>query len=150
MSDQEITYSAARNPRWANSAQTKINLEVEFDHLPNDPWAETTVVSNGDQPHVHQLYAAAVNGDFGAIQEYAPTVTSGDDAMAALRNVRNEKLTESDIDVVREVEANGVVSQATKDYRAALRDLPANNPNAQLVKDDNNISWQNVTWPTKP
>lgn len=39
------------------------------------------------------------------------------------------------------------MSDAWRDYRQALRDLPANSPNVALDEQGNLI---NVTWPTKP
>lgn len=151
---ENITYSAARNPRWHNEEQTEIILEVEFDHLPNDPWVETLCMATGDLPHIHKLYAEATNGDYGTIAAYAPLQITGDDAMDILRGIRDKKLAESDIDVTRQMESSGSVTQELKDYRQALRDLPANSSNAIFVQvpsgENAGVSWTNVTWPTKP
>jgi len=62
--------------------------------------------------------------------------------MAVLRQMRDEKIIESDW----MGNSDFTMSTAWKNYRTALRDLPANNTNA---------SWDgetlgNVTWPTEP
>lgn len=64
-----ITYTEARNPRWGNAEQTVIILEVNFDHLPEE-WVEFGAIASGDYDHTHQLFASAVNGDFGPIAEF--------------------------------------------------------------------------------
>jgi len=62
--------------------------------------------------------------------------------MAVLRQMRDEKIAESDWMAGSDV----TMSSAWKTYRQALRDMPANNTSA---------SWDgqtlgNVTWPTEP
>jgi len=71
----------------------------------------------------------------------SPGVNS-EDPMAMLRDQRNQKLTETDWWAGKDV----TMSQARKDYRQALRDLPASaNPTL-----DENGQLTNITWPTKP
>jgi hypothetical protein len=60
-----------------------------------------------------------------------------------LRKKRNQLLTESDWMVL----ADRTPSQEQLTYRQALRDLPANSPNANL---DEYGQLTGVTWPTKP
>tara|TARA_A100001391_G_scaffold181879_1_gene148092 strand:+ start:1138 stop:1347 length:210 start_codon:yes stop_codon:yes gene_type:complete len=64
-----ITYTAARNPKWSNSEKTVIDIEVNFDHMP-ETWVDFTAVASGDLPHTHEIYAKAVAGDFGSIADY--------------------------------------------------------------------------------
>jgi len=64
-----ITYTAARNPKWSNSEKTVIDIEVNFDHMP-ETWVHFTAVASGDLPHTHDIYARAVAGDFGSIADY--------------------------------------------------------------------------------
>lgn len=147
MSDN-ITYSDARNPKWANTAQTAITLEVMFDHLPSDPWVDCLVKPTGDLPHCHQLYAAAVNGDFGTISAYEPEVISGDEAMEILRSRRGELLKETDHWAYQDT-PDMTTEQIT--YRQELRDLPANSSGATLTLEEGQMpAWSGVTWPTKP
>ena len=62
--------------------------------------------------------------------------------MRLLRIERNQKLAETDWWAGKDV----TMSQARKNYRQALRDLPATaNPTL-----DENGNLTNVTWPTKP
>ena len=60
-----------------------------------------------------------------------------------LREQRTMILQESDWMANSDV----TMSDAWRTYRQALRDLPANSPNAALDEQGNLI---NVTWPTKP
>jgi hypothetical protein len=60
-----------------------------------------------------------------------------------LREQRTRILSKSDWMANSDV----TMSDAWRDYRQALRDLPANSPNVALDEQGNLI---NVTWPTKP
>lgn len=62
--------------------------------------------------------------------------------MRLLREERNRRIVETDWWVL----PDRTTSQAQKDYRQALRDLPSN-AEPQL---DENGQLTNVTWPTKP
>jgi len=61
-----------------------------------------------------------------------------DDMWNGIRTERNELLQASDVDVIKELEVSGAVSQPLKDYRQALRDLPQTQ------------ELYSITWPTKP
>ena len=63
--------------------------------------------------------------------------------MRLLRAERNRLLSETDWWAV----ADRTMTAEQTAYRTALRDLPANSPNAALDEQGNLI---NVTWPTKP
>ena len=63
--------------------------------------------------------------------------------MRLLRLERNKLLSETDWWAV----ADRTMTSEQTAYRTALRDLPANSPNATLDEQGNLI---NVTWPTKP
>lgn len=56
----------------------------------------------------------------------------------SVRSERNELLQNSDVDVIKQLETSGTVTQELKDYRQALRDLPQ----TQDLYD--------ISWPTKP
>ena len=62
--------------------------------------------------------------------------------MRLLREERDRKITETDWWAGKDV----TMSQARKDYRQALRDLPS----TAKPKLDENGQLTNVTWPTKP
>lgn len=154
-----ITYTAVRNPYWCNSAQTMIGCEVNFDHLDED-WVEFACEASGDYPHTHQIYAECVAGDYGPIAAYTPPPDiTGSEAMKYLRRQRDAKLAETDYWGVSDT---STMTAAQIAYRTALRDLPANSPNATLRYEEFDAQaltdlhplgytlWVNVTWPTKP
>ena len=63
------TYERARNPVWANAAQTMINLEVDFSFI-TDEWAPFTASPDDHTSYGPELFARAVAGDFGEIADY--------------------------------------------------------------------------------
>ena len=70
---------------------------------------------------------------------------SAEQSMNALRFQRNMKLTETDWEITKALET-GSDATALKEYRQALRDLPANSTPSL----DENGQLTDVTWPTKP
>lgn len=66
-------------------------------------------------------------------------------AVEFLKRVRASKLL--DCDYMAYSDYPHTFTQAWKDYRQALRDLPANNPNVDLDEDGMLI---NVAWPEQP
>ena len=63
-------------------------------------------------------------------------------ALSELRIKRNRLLTESDWEIVSELEKGNAISSDMKTYRQALRDLPDGK--------DTVDKCNNATWPTKP
>jgi|TARA_R100001460_G_C3550828_1_gene175140 hypothetical protein len=63
-------------------------------------------------------------------------------ALSELRIKRNRLLTESDWEIVSELEKGNAISSDMKTYRQALRDLPDGK--------DTVAKCENATWPTKP
>ena len=148
------TVNSARNPVWADYAQTMIDLEVDFDEL-DEVFVLFTADASDPEGHGVDLYNRAVAGDFGAIGAFVPPENiTGDDAMAFLRDERNDLLTVTDYIEMPTKWATLTVEEQTAwaEYRNALRDLPADYPNAEKHWNDNYTatSWVNVTWPTKP
>ena len=149
-----ITYTTVLNPRWGDLAQTMIDVDVNFDHLPETSVA-FTAISDDVEPHGVEIYNRCIAGDFGTIAAYTPPPTlTGEDAQNELRYNRNEKLIASDVHVLPDRWAAMTSEKQTEwsTYRNALRDLPANNPNATVawVEGDGYTNWTNVTWPTEP
>ena len=70
---------------------------------------------------------------------------STEECMDALRVQRNTKLLETDWEIIKTLET-GSDATALKEYRQALRDLPAS---ASPSLNEKGI-LSNVTWPTKP
>lgn len=156
-----LTYSAVRNPKWGDQANTIIVCEVNFDHEP-DEWVEFAAVASGDLPHAHDIFAECVAGDYGSIADFEPVEDiTGDDAMSYLRKERDRRLAETDW----WANSDRTMTSEQTAYRQALRDLPSNSANVSISfdysKDVYDVRpvgerptgydiWTNVTWPTKP
>ena len=65
-----ITWTTVTNPRWADSDQTMINLDVNFTHLPEET-TPFTAMANDVEAHGQTLYNNALNGDYGTIAAYS-------------------------------------------------------------------------------
>lgn len=63
---------SAANPRWADEAQTALDLDVEFEELGILPF---TAKVDDSEPHGRALFASAVAGDFGVIAPYVAPPT---------------------------------------------------------------------------
>ena len=68
-----------------------------------------------------------------------------DRAMANLRSKRDGLLKDSDWEILKVLETGGTVTQAWKDYRQDLRDLPST-----VADDDTAADVDGITFPTKP
>jgi len=147
------TIIAVQNLKWADYDQTKIDMEVNFQEL-DEGFVPFTAAPTDDFSHTVTLYNNAVNGDYGPIAAYTPPANiTGDEAMAMLRAERNQALADTDYIEMPTKWATLTADQqsAWSTYRNALRDLPADYPNASYVYDaQGNGSWSNVTWPTQP
>jgi hypothetical protein len=156
-----ITYKNVRNPQWHNSAKTMIECEVDFDHLGDEGvYSPFIAVESGDYDHTHQIYAECVAEKYGTVAAYsAPADITGTEAQGYLRMERDRLLAETDFYGNSDV----TMSSEMETYRQALRDMPANNPNAVLQYKEPTGTvvrtipmpygytvWSNVTWPTKP
>lgn len=150
------TINDARNPRWANKAQTSIDLEVDFDEL-DEIYVLFTAEPGDPEDWGTTLYNNAVNGDYGEIGPYEPRRNwTSEESMSILRDERNALLAMTDyIEMPTRWSSMTAEEQAAwTTYRNALRDLPANYPNALMIWDDDDDVqdwvWTNVTFPTKP
>lgn len=148
------TINSVRNPKWANYAQTLIDMEVDFDEL-DDEFVPFTANLNDSEEYSVELYNNAVNGDYGDIAAFEiPTNITGDEAQDWIRGIRNRLLEETDyIEMPTKWSSLTAEKQAEwTAYRNALRDMPADNLTAELVWNDDytNMSWNNLTIPTKP
>ena len=61
-----ITWSEVRNLQWADGSYTDINMEINFNHLPEN-WVVFTASASDVEPHGRDLHARAMNGEFGAV-----------------------------------------------------------------------------------
>jgi hypothetical protein len=62
-----IILESARTPVWANTEHTAIDLIVKFGHLPNE--VPFTASANDSEAHGREIFAAAAEGQFGAVAE---------------------------------------------------------------------------------
>ena len=148
------TVNSARNPVWANYEKTAIDLEVDFDEL-DEVFVNFTASQSDPEAHGSDLYNRAVAGEFGEIADWTPPSNmTGEQAMELLRDHRNIIIAQTDYIEMPTKWATLTPEQqaAWSTYRNALRDLPANNPNAEYRWNDSYTQqqWANVTWPTKP
>ena len=60
----------AKNPQWANSEQTAINLIIKVEGLQEE--IPFTASKDDVEPHGIEMFHRAAQGDFGVITEYAP------------------------------------------------------------------------------
>jgi len=70
------TLVGAKNPVWANEEQTLIQLDCKFSHYSsigiteNDGYLSFLADPNDTEEHGRQIYANAVNGDYGTVGAY--------------------------------------------------------------------------------
>jgi hypothetical protein len=152
-----MIFNTARNPKWANSEMTQIDLEVDFQDLP-EPFVPFTAIANDVEAHCRALYANAVNGDYGVIADYTPpSDISGDNAIAMLRSDRNVLLEESDVYVLPD--RWNTMTQAKQNewstYRQLLRDATSTPNGLAIVYCWNDLQDRFVpkapfAWPVMP
>ena len=147
------TVNSVRNVVWANYENTLVEMEVDFVEM-EEEYVPFLANPNDSEPHGVDLYNRAVAGEFGPIGDYTPPANiTGDSAMERLRRERTRLLEQTDyIEMPTKWATLTADEQALwATYRNALRDLPADYPNASYVYDaQGNGSWSNVTWPTRP
>jgi len=64
-----FTIVDARNPKWAHPDHNKIDLEVNFEELPEE-YIPFTADPTDEVAHGRELYTRAAAGEFGEIAEY--------------------------------------------------------------------------------
>ena len=150
-----LSYSAVRNPKWVNQAQTIIVCEVNFDHLPEE-WVDFSCVESGDSmEHTSEIYQRCASGEFGEVLNVEIPTRTPDEIKQAIRVVRNRLLKEDVDPIVSNTLRWNSMTEAKQqewlDYRQALLDLP-NTSTATLVwnDDERDLVWQNLNLPTKP
>lgn len=162
--DWGITYSGVRNPRWANTAQTEIQCEVNWDHVNDEVWSPCLTIGSGDRNYIHEIYNKCVAGEFGAVGAYVrpdDIPASHDGRQPAkdyfIREERNRLLAETDHLMLSD-NWNSLTSEKQTEwtnYRAALRAMPNDSAYNSLVGvyNDTNGEYEpsvTITWPTKP
>jgi hypothetical protein len=119
-----MQYTKVKNLKWADAEHTRINCEVDFEHL-NEEFVPFTANPDDVEQHGKEIFAKAIAGEFGAIDEYTPPPLSFFEDM--VREQRNFLLVELD-DFVSNPFRFNVLTVEQKDelaiYRQALLDVP--------------------------
>jgi hypothetical protein len=100
---------SARNPCWADVAQTKIALEAIVPWIPGE-WINMIVHADYDSAYGRSLFTAAAAGDFGAVSGFVAPPT----AIPTSVTRRQFKLALLEIDLLDEVEE--IVSTSSDRY----------------------------------
>lgn len=79
----------ARNPRWSDASHTSITMEI--DH-PDYGWIPFAAHPLDVEPHGRELYARAVAGEFGPVQEYTPPPKTREQRIAEIEAQRDALL----------------------------------------------------------
>ena len=127
---------SAKNPIYANSKKTKINLIVDFEHCGEVPF---TADATDSELHGREIFKKAEAGDFGVVAEFQ---IDSELPMYLLRRQRDMLLTGTDWQAT----SDRTMSQEQTDYRQELRDLPSTASPAL----DSDEKLTGVTWPVKP
>lgn len=63
-----ISYSQVKNPQWADIDKTKINCEVNFEHL-GEEFVIFTANPNDIYQHSKEIFERCIKGEFGPIAD---------------------------------------------------------------------------------
>lgn len=69
MSHAPNFFKEVRSPKWADVAKTKINCEVNFNHVQFEEWTPFTADPNDYMPYSKDIFDRAVAGEFGEVSE---------------------------------------------------------------------------------
>lgn len=123
----------AKNPKFSSADNSTIDLIVKFDAFNEE--IPFTANPNDVVLYGRELYAKAMNGDFGNIAQYVPP--SSDFVASVARNNRDALLAASDWTQLPDVPQE--IKTLWADYRQKLRDVPQQEGFPE-----------NIIWPEKP
>jgi hypothetical protein len=128
----KFNLKSGKNPIWKNSENTLINLEVTFVEF-GDEILPFTAHPDDVEEHGRDIYARAINGEFGAIADYVPPTT--EQLWRRARDRRDDLLTKSDILVLPDRWATYTEERQTalSTYRQALRDITTQSDPSSIV-----------------
>jgi hypothetical protein len=132
-----MQFEYAKDPRWANAEQTLIDLIIKWDSYPEE--LPFTANPNDTEAYCRQIYAAAVEGQFGRVAAYvAPIANAGQNKATAEKRLQaTDWVNEPDVyDPARNPHLMN--REAFLDYRSRCRNI-AVYPVAG-----------NLNWPTQP
>lgn len=73
----------AKNPRWASAAKDAIDMTIKWDGFPEE--LPFTAKPDDAEEHGRLLYAAALAGDFGVVQDPLPDLSDSPEFVQAWR-----------------------------------------------------------------
>lgn len=100
-------YTAVRNCKWVNAEHTKIDCEVNFDHVAFEEWTPFCAdPTDMFAPYCKEIFDKAAAGEFGAVEEYiAPIIidmpSNSIPVVDVSPQISNQKL-QSEINTLRE------------------------------------------------
>jgi hypothetical protein len=69
-----MKYIAVRNCKWATKDHSSIECEVNFNHVNSQEWTPFAANPNDTYEHGKEIFARAVAGEFGIIEEYVEPI----------------------------------------------------------------------------
>lgn len=121
-----MKYKTVKNLRWANSAHTIIDCEVDFDDL-SEEFVPFSASESGMYEHERDIFQKAKAGQFGSISNYAPIVLTKEQKAGMYRYRRDELLKELDSIVSNPLRWGSFSDQKKQEfdkYRQALLGVP--------------------------
>jgi hypothetical protein len=148
----------AKDPTWANRSQTSINLIARFKEIEED--LPFTADPNDTEAHGREIYARAVEGQFGAIGPFISEPPLIDEVKKLIRQARDFKL-KTEVDPIvsnplRWADLSSEKQYAWADYRIALLAFPDDPvfPWYNLVVSETDYGYttevSKAPWPQKP
>lgn len=151
-----MSYSAVRNARYLNQANTRIECEVNFDSL-DEEWTLFACTADIDEEfgHTHEIFNRCVAGDFGDVQAFSMPSVTEDERLMHIRGIRQAILREEVDPIMSNVgrwESLGAEKQQEwRDYRQALLDLTETCTDQMQWNDEHCYLYiQPTNLPTKP
>ena len=132
-----MKYTEVKNLVWANADHTMFSCDVNFNHIKEE---FTPFGAKADDPEKHgrDIFAAAVEGKFGVIQEYQQQILSPEGQSMMARQKRDALLVSMDLVVsnpLRWQEFTLAQQEKWILYRRVLLDVP------QQVGFPDSITW---------
>lgn len=116
-----MQYTEVKNCKWANAEHTMLDCEVNFSIL-KEEFVPFTAVAEGDTEHAHNIFARAIAGEFGDIEEYTPPPElTAEEKAFYIRADRDRLLQQSDWTQLPDVPPT--LKSVWSTYRQQLRDI---------------------------
>jgi len=133
----------------ANSVDTAPPSFDESTHIAK--WSDETNTWTVEEIYIGPYNSRQEEIDDLSSPQATEQIRASIDPMELLRSERGSLLAETDIFATISVDGPAM-PESVRTYRQALRDLPSNVSNPQVVISDDNLGYElsNVTWPNVP